>query len=510
MTRPIEAMTAEAEADALHLERLGYKYDTTFKRDMSFWANVSLGFTYLSPVVAIYSLFATAMGQAGPPMIWSLVIAGVGQFFVALVFGEVVSNYPVTGGVYPWARRLWGRKWAWMNGWVYLFALIATISSVAYGAGPYLSALFGFEVTTGNTVIAALALVVVATALNLSGTKVLSVAARIGLYCELGGALVVGTLLLLIARHNDLSVLFQTFGAGEISGQSYFAAFSAAALIGIFQYYGFEACGDVAEEVSDPGRKIPRAMRMTIYIGGFAATFVALSLVLATPDIGAVVSGEDADPVSNIMLSAFGPVGYRVVLAVVLVSFVSCLLSLQAAASRLTYSMARDGILPFSHALASFSPKRRVPVNALLLAGALPAVIILLSLFAEDALTTIISFGSIGIYIGFQMVVLAALRARLRGWQPSGRFRLGRWGVLVNVLALLWGIIGIVNMAWPRTPDAPWYLNYIVLLSTLAVIGVGAVYMVWKRPYLIGDAPAGDAIPARGTATIPTLGGEEA
>ncbi len=37
-------------------------------------------------------------------MIWWLVIVGIGQFLVALVFGEVVSQYPVAGGVYPWAR----------------------------------------------------------------------------------------------------------------------------------------------------------------------------------------------------------------------------------------------------------------------------------------------------------------------------------------------------------------------------------------------------------------------
>ena len=77
-------------------------------------------------------------------MIWWLVIVGIGQLLVALVFGEVVSQFPVAGGVYPWSRRLWGRKWAWMTGWVYLIALLATIAGVAYGAGPFLAQLLGF------------------------------------------------------------------------------------------------------------------------------------------------------------------------------------------------------------------------------------------------------------------------------------------------------------------------------------------------------------------------------
>ena len=90
--------------DAAHLSALGYKSE--FKRDMSPWANFSLGFTYLSPVVGIYTVFAFALATGGPPMFWSLVIVGIGQLLVALVFSEVVAQFPVAGGVYPWARRL--------------------------------------------------------------------------------------------------------------------------------------------------------------------------------------------------------------------------------------------------------------------------------------------------------------------------------------------------------------------------------------------------------------------
>ena len=117
-----------ANQDAAQLEALGYTSE--FQRGMSLRANFALGFTYLSPVVGVYTLFAISLALAGPPMFWSFVIVGVGQFLVALIFGEVVSQYPVAGGVYPWARRLWGRKWAWMTGWVYLAALLATIAGV--------------------------------------------------------------------------------------------------------------------------------------------------------------------------------------------------------------------------------------------------------------------------------------------------------------------------------------------------------------------------------------------
>ncbi|MDE8669551.1 APC family permease [Pseudarthrobacter sp. H3Y2-7] len=482
------------DEDAQHLASLGYSYQSQFKREMTFWGNVSLGFTYLSPVVAVYSLFAASLSAAGPPMFWSLVIVGVGQFFVASIFGEVVAAYPVAGGVYPWSRRLWGRKWGWMNGWVYLVALLTSIGSIAYGAGPFLSALLGMENTVDSVIVSGVVVIALATTLNLGGTKVLNTVAMLGLLAELGGALVVGGWLLVTARHHDLSVLFQAFGAGE--GSDYFVAFAAAGLIGIFQYYGFEACGDVAEEVVNPGRTIPKAMRMTIYIGGFAAMFVCLSLILAVPDFAAVISGQDTDPVGNVLLSAFGPIGFKVVLGVVMVSFLSCVLSLQAATSRLAYSMARDGMLPGSKVLSIFSESRRVPPYALLLAGVVPALIVIASKVSSDALTVIISFAAMGMYMGFQMVVLASLRARLLGWKPNGAFQLGRWGIPVNIAALVWGILGIINMAWPRTPEDGWFANYVVLISAVAVVASGLIYMAWKKPHLKGDAPAADAIPA--------------
>ena len=103
------------------------------------------------------------------------------------------------------------------------------------------------------------------------------------------------------------------------------------------------------------------------------------------------------------------------------------------------------------------------------------------------------SFAAIGIYLAFQMIVLAALYARMKGWKPSGKFTLGAWGWAVNIGALVYGVGAIINMAWPRTPDAAWYINYAMVLSTAIVIGLGLLYMWIAKPYDHGTAPAGDA-----------------
>src|SRR5216684_1691394 len=123
-----------AERDSAQLEALGY--DSKFDRSMSLWANFALGFTYLSPVVGVYTVFAFAIATGGPPMFWSYLFVGLGQLLVALVFGEIVSQYAVGWCLFPWARRFMSTPWASMAGWVYILTLCTTIGAVPVGGVP--------------------------------------------------------------------------------------------------------------------------------------------------------------------------------------------------------------------------------------------------------------------------------------------------------------------------------------------------------------------------------------
>jgi amino acid transporter len=484
------------DEDDSQLEDLGYKSE--FKRDMGLWANLSLGFTYLSPMVNIYAGLGVYISIAGPPVLWSFLIAGAGQLLVALVFGELVAQWPVAGGVYPWARRLWGRRWAWMTGWFYILGLLGTLSAVACGVSPYLASLLELAPTPLTTACVGAGLLLLGLLFNLSGTKVLSYAALFGFTAELVGALVVGCWLLIEHRHQDFSMLFNSFGAADQG--DYLFAFFAAGILGCYQYYGFEACGDMAEEVRNPGRTIPKAMRYTIYVGGTAATFACFSLLMAMDDMSAVVAGDVANPVETVLAGAFGPTGYKIVVGVVLISFISCVISLQAAASRIVYAYARDDMIIGSRVLRRFSARLSIPPYALLVAVFVPIAVVFGSMLYEKAFTTIVAFSTFGIYLTFQMVVLAALRARLKGWRPTGAFRLVRSGAVVNVIALIWGVSVLVNVSWPRSPEAPWYENYAVVLSGSVVLGLGLLYLWIAKPHLRNDAPFGDAVPERRTA----------
>jgi amino acid transporter len=175
-----------------------------------------------------------------------IVIVGCGQFLVALVFGEVVSQYPIAGGIYPWTRRLWNRKYAWIVSWVYVWAVIVTVTAVAEFGGGFVASLFGIEHTPVIQLVTAVGLLLLALAVNFSGTQMLARVAKIGLAAELVGVVALGLYLLAFKRVNSFSVFFDSMGAG--GDTVYIITFLGSALSGLFLFYGFEACGDVAEK----------------------------------------------------------------------------------------------------------------------------------------------------------------------------------------------------------------------------------------------------------------------
>src|SRR5436305_9715201 len=120
---------AASDDDVRYLERLGYKQQLS--RVMGIWPNFALGFTYLSPVVGIYTLYAYSLGTGGGAMFWAVPIVIAGQLMVVLVFGEVVSQFPIAGGIYQWALRLNSRGAGWLTGRLFTWALLVTVAAVS-------------------------------------------------------------------------------------------------------------------------------------------------------------------------------------------------------------------------------------------------------------------------------------------------------------------------------------------------------------------------------------------
>ena len=121
------------------LAAFGYRQELS--RVLSLFDNFAVAFSYLSPMVGIYSLYTLGLGTGGPRYIWTIpVVVGL-MMLVALVFGELASEYPLSGALYQYGKYSIGSRYGWFIGWIYGFALLATVASVDSGAVGYVTSL---------------------------------------------------------------------------------------------------------------------------------------------------------------------------------------------------------------------------------------------------------------------------------------------------------------------------------------------------------------------------------
>ena len=513
------AQVSDAEQtgeDAARLAQFGYKQE--LRRALNLFENFAVAFCYISPVVGIYSLFVLGIGTGGPRYLWLMPIVVIGQLFVALVFAELGSHYPIAGALFQWAKNLIGPGYGWWVGWLYGWALIMTVASVDTGfviyAGPLLNNMFhtSFDFIDPNQIlIFTVVLIAIQTFFNIVGVNFLGRISQIGVYVEILGTFGIAIMLGVTGFHHGFDYLFSTQGTENLSTNPFMVDFGGnwwlgAALVAIlahvYIFYGFESAGDVAEEVVHASRRVPRAIISSLLTAGVTSFILVGALILAIPSgangltqaVQGGVPGIIAGNVSNQIIQ-------DVALAIVAFAFFSCGLAIQAAAARLIFSYSRDRALPASGVLSRVSPRFRTPVNALLLAAVVPALFAVLARFSPtqnivigfitipahvNALFLLVSFAVSGIYLSFLLVVVAALIARLRGWQPQGAFRLGAWAYPVMIAGAIWLILMLLNILIPTGVSSPkgalFNYDWITLLIVVVIIVIGAVYFLIARP----------------------------
>src|SRR3954447_14234649 len=176
-----------SDDDDSRLASLGYR--PQLNRVLGLFANFAVAFTYLSPMVGIYSLFVLGVGTGGPAYVWLTWLPVLGMLFVALVFGELASHYPVAGALYQYSKFSVGPRYGWFVGWFYGIALLTTVAAVDTGVVSYVTALthnwFGwnFDPTSHLTILViTVCLLAIQTMLNITGARVMGRVAQFGVY----------------------------------------------------------------------------------------------------------------------------------------------------------------------------------------------------------------------------------------------------------------------------------------------------------------------------------------
>jgi urea carboxylase system permease len=482
--------------DARELAALGYKQELV--RTLGAFSTFATGFAFISILTGMFLLFAFAFTQGGPASIWAWIIAVLGQLLFALAFAELAVRYPLAGSVYNWSKHVGSRTVSWMAGWALILALTVSTAAVALAFQailPPISDVFWiygngsgkYDASINAVILGSIALIGT-TAVFLSGTKVRGIVNNIGVSVELIGVVIMIVMLLLHAHHGP-GVVFKTNGTEAGHSLGYVGALLICLLIGLTVQWGFDTAGSVGEETINPRKTNPPAIIRALVASGVFGALLFLVAFMSLKDLKA--PGLATGGLAYVLKTAAGNVFGDILLAAAAIAVFVCLLANQTGAVNMIFAMARDNALPGSHSLGRVAAKRRTPIFPPIMV-ALVAFAILLALMKQPQILIVTTSVTATLaLLAYVLVVGPFARTRMRGqWQTpeKGYFTLGKAGLAVSVLAFVWGIAMIINLAWPRdvfyNPVAPfhWYLRWGgVLFPGIALLIGFLVYWFVQR-----------------------------
>ncbi|HNT72773.1 MAG: putative fructoselysine transporter [Methanosaeta sp. PtaB.Bin087] len=420
---------------------------TGLKRDLGLF-EVTLSGVGIILGAGIYALIGKAAELAGNSVWIAFALAALIAVFTGLSYAELSSIFPRASAEYEYTNRAFGKRLAFVIGWLIIFSGVIGASTVALGFGGY------FEALTGASALPSAVLLILALSIILLwGIKISAWFAIVFTLIETVGLLIV--ICIGVPHLGSVDYLDMPNGLRGV--------FEAAALI-FFAYMGFEEMVKLSEETRDPERNMPLALMAALAITILLYILVALSVVSVVPP---EVLAASAAPFAEVAAEALGPEAFVVVSAIALFATANTVLLMLLAASRIAYGMAESASLPT--VLGRVHPGRRTPMVAIV-------AVMLLSiafLFSGD-IAFVASANDFILFATFVVINASLITLRRKEPELPRPFRVPfafGWVPVLPVLGILTCLFLIVHLDGAA----------ILLGLGIAVVGGLIVLVRWQR-----------------------------
>lgn len=420
---------------------------TELKRDLGLF-EVTLSGVGIILGAGIYALIGKAAELAGNSVWIAFALAALIAVFTGLSYAELSSIFPRASAEYEYTNRAFGKRLAFVIGWLIIFSGVIGASTVALGFGGY------FEALTGASALPSAVLLILALSiLLLWGIKISAWFAIVFTLIETVGLLIV--ICIGVPHLGSVDYLDMPNGLRGV--------FEAAALI-FFAYMGFEEMVKLSEETRDPERNMPLALMAALAITILLYILVALSVVSVVPP---EVLAASAAPFAEVAAEALGPEAFVVLSAIALFATANTVLLMLLAASRIAYGMAESASLPT--VLGRVHPGRRTPMVAIV-------AVMLLSiafLFSGD-IAFVASANDFILFATFVVINASLITLRRKEPELPRPFRVPfafGWVPVLPVLGILTCLFLIVHLDGAA----------ILLGLGIAVVGGLIVLVRWQR-----------------------------
>lgn len=452
-------------------ELQNFGYQQQLARSMGAFSSFAVSFSLISIITGIFANFGHGIRQAGPAVLWSWVIAALGQFLIALVVAELANRFPLSGYGYQWAARLVGPHFGFFVGWMLLAQWLTGFPGICKTLAEQLHGVLSYYVAQPPPVawltVGVISLIAI---LHLWGIRLAALINDLGVITEIVGASALTLVLFALyftSGNQPLSFLTESTNF-RTSLPATPQAFALSLLLGAWCITGFEGAADLAEETHQPRQTVPRAVILSEASSGIGGFLMLTAFLLSIPALSQIQASEH--PLLDVIRYRLGDRILPAFLLLIVVSIFACGLASMAATSRLLFALARDNMLPGSKTLRQVGHVHQAPRNAILVVWFICTVVVL-GLDRFGALNVITSVATVAGYLGYGGIAFSAL-VGLRGAPSISGFNLGRWRAPIALAGLAWTLLIVVALTVPA--DAGEY-RYAPLFATLVAVAIGAV-----------------------------------
>lgn len=192
----------------------------------------------------------------------------------------------------------------------------------------------------------------------------------------------------------------------------------------------------MCEEVQHPATQVPKAMVITIVINTVGGLLFLVPLMFVLPDLAMLVGLANGQPTPVIIKSAVGSAGGAIgLLLPLMVLAILCGVACTTAASRCTWAFARDGAIPGSPWLSQVHQKLELPFNAMMFSMVIQIGLGAIYFGSPTAFNAFSGVGVISLTLSYAAPIAVSMlegRRQVKG----GKFYLGQWGWVLNIVAL--------------------------------------------------------------------------
>ncbi|KAK4055851.1 hypothetical protein OIO90_003106 [Microbotryomycetes sp. JL221] len=475
-------------------------------RNFNLLSIIGLAYATLnSPTAGSTSLSVALPSGGNSVVLWGLVVAFIGNLAMALSLAEICTVYTTNGGPYHWASILSPSKYApfisfcagWFasSGW---WALFATAPSLAGSliTGAYAVAHPDFEPERWQIYIVYIGYTVIACLLNLYAYRVLPYLNQGAILWSLAGVVVIAITCLSVAAPNFATGRDVFGGFTNTTGWPDGFAWLLGLLQASFSLIGVDAVTHMVEEMPSPHRNAPIAMVLAVVIGAGASFVFLVCLLFSINDLTAVIESTAGALLATIFQATSSVVGTILLAVFPIGSMLFTAQGILTGSSRMTFSFARDGGLPFSRFFARLNPHNGVPERSVILVSVVGIIFGVLYIPSSSAFNAIISSSIVFLNISYTLpVVLLLVRGRhlLRPESfPEPAFTLGRAGPFINIVAVAFTSFTTVLFLFPpEYPTTASSMNYTIVVFGLVVIVAAVTWIFDGRKHFIGPRDLG-------------------